>query len=66
MLSRMNYRIEDLTANQSDWALLPAHPAGLIELTDAELDATAGGFGPLIVGAAAGAIAFLAWMGEAW
>lgn len=65
MLSKMNYRIEDLTANQSERALLPAHPAGLIELTDVELDAAAGGFVPLIVGAAF-AIAYFAGMGEAW
>ena len=36
------YRLS-LSAEQR--ALLPAHPAGLIELADAELDAAAGGAG---------------------
>jgi mersacidin/lichenicidin family type 2 lantibiotic len=32
-----------LSLNESERALLPDHPAGLIELTDAELDGVAGG-----------------------
>jgi mersacidin/lichenicidin family type 2 lantibiotic len=31
-------------------ALLPEHPAGLIELSDEELELVAGGFGPTSVG----------------
>jgi mersacidin/lichenicidin family type 2 lantibiotic len=39
------WKDEDYRLSLSDEqrALLPAHPAGLLELTDAELDAVAGG-----------------------
>jgi len=38
-----------LSLSEAERALLPAHPAGLITLTDAELDSVGGGFiGPLI------------------
>ena len=34
-----------LSLSDAEQALVPAHPAGLTELTDAELGATEGGFG---------------------
>jgi mersacidin/lichenicidin family type 2 lantibiotic len=38
-----------LSLSEAERALLPAHPAGLITLTDAELDSVGGGFiGPLL------------------
>jgi mersacidin/lichenicidin family type 2 lantibiotic len=32
-----------LSLSEAEWAQLPAHPAGFIELTDTELGAVAGG-----------------------
>jgi mersacidin/lichenicidin family type 2 lantibiotic len=34
-----------LSLDETERAMLPAHPAGLIELTDADLDLVAGGGG---------------------
>jgi mersacidin/lichenicidin family type 2 lantibiotic len=35
-----------LNLSETEQAQLPAHPAGIIELTDTELDAVAGGGAP--------------------
>ena len=40
-----------LSLSEAERALLPAHPAGLMELTDAQLDVIEGGsiFGPIVI-----------------